>query len=71
MVTEATTHWTLTAFCPGIPQDHKKKEDAEAKTVQCLGEGAGAEEEGELELLLCLFVCFLSGGDFSHSGLQI
>ena len=30
-----------------------EEEDVEAKAFQCLGEGAGAEEEGELRLLVC------------------
>lgn len=41
-----------------------KREDAEAKALQCLGEGAGAEEKGELKLFwIFLFVCccFFSG----------
>lgn len=36
-----------------------KREDAEAKALQCLGEGAGAEEKGELKFfwIFFLFVC--------------
>lgn len=61
VVTEVTGCWTLAPLCPGIPGDHKKQEDAEAKAVQCLGEGAGAEEEGELEIffIVCFLLCCL------------
>lgn len=61
-VTEVTGCWTrlgLAALCPEVPGDHKKQEDAEAKAVQCLGEGAGAEEEGELELFSLFLIGFI------------
>lgn len=64
MVTEATSCcWTLTALCLEIPPGHKKQEDAEATAVQRLGEGAGAEEEGEQALFLffCLFFSLFFG----------
>lgn len=79
MVTEVTGCRTLAALCPEVPGDHKKQEDVEAKAVQCLreGTGAGAEEEGELELfslfLICFYfvVCCFERGIFFQYGVQI